>query len=84
MALLRHNFRLTEIRTTLLRNASTSSHAPPPIGIVLMNMGGPSSLDGPVDGVGPFLHRLFSDKEIIRLGPLQHTLVRFRLVGTLL
>lgn len=46
-----------------------------PIGIVMLNMGGPSSLHGEHDGVGPFLHRLFSDGEIIRLGPLQKILV---------
>jgi hypothetical protein len=49
-----------------------------PVGIVMLNMGGPSSLDGPVDGVEPFLNRLFSDKEIIMLGPLQKWLVRKR------
>lgn len=46
-----------------------------PVGIVMLNMGGPSSLHGEQDGVGPFLHRLFSDGEIIRLGPLQKILV---------
>lgn len=40
----------------------------------MLNMGGPSSLHGEHDGVGPFLHRLFSDGEIIRLGPLQKIL----------
>ena len=34
----------------------------------MLNMGGPSSLDGAADGVRPFLKRLFSDKEIIQLG----------------
>lgn len=37
----------------------------------MLNMGGPSSLDGPEDGVKPFLQNLFSDPEIIPLGPLQ-------------
>lgn len=41
----------------------------------MMNMGGPGSLDGPEDGVKPFLTRLFSDGEIIKLGPLQKWLV---------
>lgn len=41
-----------------------------------MNMGGPSSLDGESDGVGAFLTNLFSDPEIIPLGPLQKWLVR--------
>ena len=45
----------------------------PPTAIVMMNMGGPEkSAD-----VGPFLHRLFTDGEIIRLGKLQNTLGPF-------
>ncbi len=42
------------------------------IGIILLNMGGPDRLDA----VRPFLFNLFSDREIIRLGPawLQHPL----------
>ena len=44
----------------------------------MLNMGGPSSLDGAVDGVEPFLRRLFLDGEIIMLGPLQKFLVRAR------
>ncbi len=35
------------------------------IGIVLLNMGGPDSLDA----VRPFLYNLFSDRDIIQLGP---------------
>ncbi|GBE03446.1 ferrochelatase [bacterium BMS3Abin09] len=35
------------------------------IGIVLLNLGGPDSLQA----VRPFLYNLFSDREIIRLGP---------------
>jgi hypothetical protein len=42
----------------------------------MLNMGGPSSLEGPEDGVQPFLERLFCDKEIIKMGPLQKYLVR--------
>ncbi len=34
-------------------------------GILLLNLGGPDSLDA----VRPFLYNLFSDREIIRLGP---------------
>lgn len=56
-----------------IRCAST---APAPVGIVMLNMGGPSSLEGPEDGVQPFLERLFCDKEIIKMGPLQKYLVR--------
>lgn len=58
--------------------APSSTPAPPqqpPVGIVMLNMGGPSSLEGSVDGVQPFLQRLFMDKEIIMLGPLQKWLV---------
>jgi protoheme ferro-lyase len=47
----------------------------PKTGILMMNMGGPSSLEGEEDGVGPFLKRLFTDGEIITLGPLQNVLV---------
>lgn len=45
------------------------------VGIVMLNMGGPSSLDGPDDGVELFLRNLFLDKDIIPLGPLQKYLV---------
>jgi ferrochelatase len=38
---------------------------PSPIGVVLLNLGGPDSLKA----VRPFLYNLFSDREIIRLGP---------------
>jgi ferrochelatase len=34
-------------------------------GVILLNLGGPDSLDA----VKPFLYNLFSDREIIRLGP---------------
>lgn len=46
----------------------------PKTGIVMLNMGGPSTLDE----VNPFLNNLFSDREIIQLGPLQDWLVRER------
>jgi ferrochelatase len=36
------------------------------IGVILLNLGGPDSLQA----VRPFLYNLFSDREIIRLGPL--------------
>ncbi|MER5784558.1 ferrochelatase [Streptomyces mobaraensis] len=42
---------------------------PSPTGVVLMNLGGPRTLRE----VGPFLHSLFSDREIIRL-PAQSAL----------
>ena len=37
-----------------------------PVAIVLLNLGGPDTLDA----VRPFLYNLFSDRRIIRLGPL--------------
>lgn len=45
------------------------------IGVILLNMGGPDSLED----VRPFLLNLFSDREIIRLGPafFQKTIARF-------
>lgn len=42
-----------------------AAEAPPPVGVVLLNMGGPESLDQ----VEPFLLNLFADREIIKLGP---------------
>ena len=51
-------------------SSSSTSSSSSPIGIVLMNMGGPSSLTGKVDGVEPFLTRLFTDNEIIGLPKL--------------
>lgn len=36
------------------------------LGIILLNMGGPTSLDS----VRPFLENLFLDKEIISFGPM--------------
>ena len=48
----------------------------PKTAVVMMNMGGPSSLSGSEDGVEPFLTNLFTDPEIIKLGPLQPWLVR--------
>jgi len=38
---------------------------PETIGVILLNLGGPDSLQA----VRPFLYNLFSDREIIRLGP---------------
>lgn len=52
------------LRTLARRALSTST---PPVGVVMMNMGGPQSLEG----VEPFLRMLFEDGEIIKLGPLQ-------------
>lgn len=39
--------------------------SPDKTGVVLLNMGGPETLDD----VRPFLYNIFSDREIIRLGP---------------
>ncbi len=45
------------------------------IGVILLNLGGPETLDD----VEPFLYNLFSDRKIIRLGPsfLQKPIARF-------
>lgn len=69
-----HIIRHTRTCTTSpsLRHMATTPNEK--LGIVMLNMGGPSSLDGETDGVGPFLQRLFSDPEIISLGPLQNWL----------
>ena len=44
-------------------------------GVLLLNLGGPDSLDA----IGPFLYNLFSDRDIIKLGPafLQKPLASF-------
>ena len=62
------------------------------IGVILLNLGGPDS----IDAVRPFLYNLFSDREIIRLGPsflqkpiaaliigmkLRKTLAAYNLIG---
>ena len=61
-------------------------------GVILLNLGGPDS----IDAVRPFLYNLFSDREIIRLGPsflqkpiaaliiatkLRKTLAAYNLIG---
>ena len=51
-------------------STTTSSDIPPKTAVVMLNMGGPNDLDE----VGPFLQNLFSDGEIITLGPLQNIL----------
>jgi len=50
-----------------------SSSSKPPTAILMLNMGGPAT---PPE-TGPFLRRLFTDPEIIALGPLQNSLGRF-------
>merc|ERR1711990_482671 len=58
---------------TVISRCYSSTSAPQgsgPTAIVMLNMGGPSTQEE----VGPFLHNLFSDGEIITLGPLQNTL----------
>jgi ferrochelatase len=54
-----------------LNNPRAPSHARP-TGIVLLNLGGPRTLDD----VGPYLERMFLDRELIPL-PMQATLGRF-------
>jgi ferrochelatase len=44
--------------------AAQAAAARPPIGLVVMNLGGPDSLDD----VEPFLRRLFGDPDVIQLG----------------
>ena len=61
---------------SMSRAAGSGASSRPPVGVMMLNMGGPSSLDGPEDGVEPFLGRLFGDGEIIQMGPLQSILVR--------
>ena len=55
--------------------------AEPPVGIVLLNMGGPDSLEA----VEPFLYNLFADRDLIRLPagallqkPFARTIAHFR------
>lgn len=52
------------------RNFTRGFATKAPTAVVMMNMGGPATLDQ----VGFFLNNLFSDPEIIKLGPLQNTL----------
>jgi ferrochelatase len=51
-------------------STTTATTTPPKTAIVMLNMGGPNDLEE----VGPFLKNLFSDGEIITLGPLQDVL----------
>lgn len=59
---------ITTLRSILRYSRAFS--AKPKTGIVMLNMGGPST----VPEVGPFLHRLFTDGQIIGLGPFQNIL----------
>ena len=73
---------IARTHTNIAAPAATSSadnyvKVAPQTAIVMLNMGGPSSLEGAHDGVEAFLHRLFMDNEIISLGPLQRWLVSF-------
>lgn len=52
--------------------ASALCHSKPKTGVLMLNMGGPATLDE----VGPFLHRLFHDKDLIPL-PAQKQLAPF-------
>ena len=57
--------------SSLMSTTSTStSTMKPKTAVVMLNMGGPNNLEE----VGPFLKNLFSDGEIITLGPLQDIL----------
>src|SRR5690625_110649 len=59
-----------DIHKRMVSNMATATKGP--TGIVLMNLGGPKTLDD----VGPFLTALFADKEIIQL-PVQKYLGPF-------
>lgn len=48
-----------------LKKDESASGKHNPIGVVLLNMGGPEKLED----VRPFLYNLFSDRQIIKLGP---------------
>ena len=47
-----------------MTTAAAGTPAAPPLGLVVMNLGGPTSLDD----VEPFLQRLFGDPDVIQLG----------------
>ncbi|ODQ67942.1 ferrochelatase mitochondrial precursor [Nadsonia fulvescens var. elongata DSM 6958] len=59
--------------STSNETASSIASLKGPTAVVLLNMGGPSTLPE----VGDFLYRLFSDKDIIPLGRFQEPLARF-------
>ncbi|KAJ3067226.1 ferrochelatase hem15 [Quaeritorhiza haematococci] len=62
------------VQTTVRWLATASdSKSKTPTAILLMNMGGPHTLSE----VEPFLHRLFSDRDLIPLGPFQSKLATF-------
>ncbi|KAK9325239.1 hypothetical protein V1517DRAFT_315127 [Lipomyces orientalis] len=67
------------LRTSMLRTrglattAHLSSESKGPTGVVLLNMGGPSTIPEVYD----FLYRLFADGDLIPLGRYQETLARF-------
>ncbi|CDZ96583.1 ferrochelatase [Phaffia rhodozyma] len=67
MALIRHSQTLARVARSapsLARSLATpSANSKPPTAIVLMNMGGPST----IPEVGPFLSRLFHDHDLIPL-----------------
>lgn len=60
-------FRVLSIVKTQQRCFSTQTNSSP-TAVVMMNMGGPAT----TDQVGPFLHRLFTDGEIVQLGRWQN------------
>ncbi|KAK9457976.1 hypothetical protein V1511DRAFT_519878 [Dipodascopsis uninucleata] len=55
--------------TTAMGNSNSAG----PTGVVLLNMGGPSTLPEVYD----FLFRLFADKDLIPLGPFQENIAKF-------
>ncbi|CAH2355375.1 ferrochelatase, mitochondrial [[Candida] railenensis] len=64
----------SSIRNGLFRYYSSAApQAKKPTGVVFMNMGGPSKVSETYD----FLYRLFSDKDLIPLGPFQNWTAKF-------
>lgn len=61
------------VRRVSLRYYSSNETVKSPTGIVFMNMGGPSKTKETYD----FLYRLFSDGDLIPLGPFQNLLAKF-------
>ena len=61
------------LRVPCRRMSGVAAESRPPTAVVMLNMGGPNDQEE----VGPFLERLFTDGEIITLGPLQNTLGPF-------
>jgi ferrochelatase len=60
-----HKGKGVQEKISVTLNPGRNLSLPEPVGIILLNMGGPDSLQA----VRPFLRNLFSDRDIIQLGP---------------